>query len=317
MGAGQRGVSALVVGASGQVGHHLGLAAERRGLPWRGTFYSCPAAGLEQLDMRDATAVSQMVRRLSPEFLIVPAAAANVDRCERAPGETYDVNVRGTRNIVDAANEAEATVVYFSSDFVFDGVTGPYDESEPTNPISQYGLQKLSAEHVVLQCAREALIVRTTVVYGHEPQRKNFIYRVLASLRRGQRIAVPDDQVGTPTYAPVLADAVFDLLQAGARGVINVAGRELVTREGFARAAASAFGEGPALVHPTATAALEQAARRPLNAGLRSEFAERCLGRPLPGYLEGLRRMSMESAVEMAGANKKWPADTAGERGYR
>jgi dTDP-4-dehydrorhamnose reductase len=296
MGAG-RSVSALVVGASGQVGHHLGLAAERRGLPWCGTFNSCPAVGLEQLDMRDAAAVSRMVRRASPEFVIVPAAAANVDRCETAPRETYDVNVRGTSHIVNAANEAEATVVYFSSDFVFDGVTGPYDESEPANPTSQYGLQKLSAEHVVLQRAREAMIVRTTVVYGHEPQRKNFIYRVLASLRSGQRIAVPADQVGTPTYAPALADAVFDLLQAGVRGVINVAGRELVTREEFARAAASAFGEDPALVQPTATAALKQAARRPLNGGLRSEFAERCLGRQLPGYVEGLRRMSTEHAI--------------------
>jgi dTDP-4-dehydrorhamnose reductase len=158
-------------------------------------------------------------------------------------------------------------------------------------------VQKLTAEHLILQRAEEALIVRTTVVYGPEPQGKNFIYRLLAALRKGQEIAVPVDQIGTPTYAPALADAVFDLLTAGARGVINVAGRELVTREKFAREAASAFGEDPALVRPVFTSELGQAALRPLHGGLSSELAERCLGRELPGYIEGLRRLNLESAI--------------------
>jgi dTDP-4-dehydrorhamnose reductase len=286
--------STLIVGASGQVGYHLALAAERRGLPWSGTFHANARPGLQALDLCDPVAVMQLVRAVKPAYVLAPAAVANVDRCELHARTAYEVNVLGTGRLVEAANEVGAVIVYFSSDYIFDGMDGPYEEHAPANPISQYGLQKLSAEHLIAQWAAESLVVRTTVVYGPEPQRKNFVYRMLAALRDGQEIAVPVDQVGTPTYAPALADAVFDLLAAGVRGVINVAGRELVRRDEFARAVATAFGENPTLVRAMPTSALRQPARRPLNGGLCSDLAERRLGRELPGYVEGLERMSTE-----------------------
>jgi dTDP-4-dehydrorhamnose reductase len=290
----QRGASVLIVGASGQVGHHLALAAERRGLSWSGTFHANPRPGLRALDVRDAGAVARMVREAAPAYILVPAAATHVDCCELEAHSAYEVNVLGASHLVDAANEVGAVLVYFSSDYIFDGADGPYDELATANPISRYGVQKLSAEHAISQRSLEALIVRTTVVYGPEPQRKNFVYRLLEALRKGQEIAVPVDQAGTPTYAPALADAVFDLLAARARGVINVAGSELVTRDAFAREAASAFGEDPALVRSVLTRELRQAAPRPLKGGLSSDRAERRLRRRLPGYVEGLKWLAAE-----------------------
>jgi dTDP-4-dehydrorhamnose reductase len=292
---GTRGATALIVGASGQVGYHLGLSADRRELSWSGTFHGTLRRGLQALDVRDARAVARVTRALRPAYILAPVAVSNVDRCELEASTTYRVNVLGIGHLVEAANEAGATIVYFSSDYIFDGADGPYDEHAPTNPLSQYGLQKLSGEHLVLQRAHEALIVRTTVVYGHEPQGKNFVYRLLDALRRQDEIAVPVDQIGTPTYAPALADAVFDLLAAGVRGVVNVTGRQLATREEFAREAASVFGEDPGLVQPVLTSELGQVARRPLRGGLRSELAEESLGRVLPGYAEGLRSFSAEA----------------------
>lgn len=287
----------MIIGASGQVGHHLALAAESRGLTWSGTFHANPRPGLQMLDVRDAAAVGRMVRAASPAYILVPAAATHVDRCELEAEIAYQVNVAGTSHLVDAANEVGAVIVYFSSDYIFDGADGPYDEHATANPISQYGVQKLSAEHLIAQRAVAALIVRTTVVYGPDPQGKNFIYRLLAALRKGQEIAVPGDQIGTPTFAPALADAVFDLLATGARGVINVAGSDLVTRGEFARAAANVFGEDPALVRSVFTSELHQAALRPLNGGLRSDQAEQRLGRRLPGHLEGLRHLVAEGVI--------------------
>jgi dTDP-4-dehydrorhamnose reductase len=287
-------VYALVIGASGQVGHHLTLAARRRGEAWAGTFNTHPQPGLQALDVRDPVAVAQAVRAASPRYVMVPASAANVDVCERDPQVAYAVNVEGVSHLIQAANEVGATLVYFSSDYVFDGHHGPYDESALPNPISRYGLQKLIAEHLVLRGAREALIVRTTVVYGWEPQGKNFIYRLMGALREGREITVPSDQIGTPTYAPVLADAVFDLLDDGARGVLNVTGRALVGRDEFAREAARVFGSDPTLVRSVTTAELGQLAPRPLHAGLRVEAAEARLGRELLGYTAGLRRMLAE-----------------------
>jgi dTDP-4-dehydrorhamnose reductase len=297
MSSAKRGARVLIVGASGQIGYHLARSADRRELPWRGTFHANPHPELEALDVRDAVAVARLVRAVDPAFVLVPAAATHVDRCELQARAAYEVNVLGTGHLVDAANEVGATIAYFSSDYIFDGADGPYEERASANPISQYGLQKLSSEHLIAQRATDALVVRTTVVYGPDPQGKNFIYRLLAALRKGQRIAVPADQVGTPTYAPALADAVFDLLAAGVRGVINVAGSELVARDELARAAARAFGEDPSLVAPVATAELGQAALRPLNGGLLSDLAEAHLGRELPGYAEGLRSLAGEGVL--------------------
>jgi dTDP-4-dehydrorhamnose reductase len=292
-----RDTSMLIVGASGQIGHHLARSADRRGIPWRGTFHANPHPGLEALDVRDGAAVARIVRAIDPSFVLVPAAATHVDRCELEARAAFEVNVVGASHLVDAANAVGATIVYFSSDYIFDGVDGPYDERANANPTSRYGLQKLSAEHLIAQRAADALVVRTTVVYGPEPQGKNFIYRLLAALHKGQQIAVPADQIGTPTYAPALADAVLDLLAAGVRGVVNVAGSALVARDELAREAARAFGENPALVRPVATTELGQAALRPLNGGLRSGLAEARLGRELPGYAEGLRSLAGEGVL--------------------
>ena len=284
----------LVIGGSGQVGYHLRHAARQRGVPALGTFHTAASTGLRSLDVRDAQAVHRLVGEIAPSTILMPASATNVDRCEEQPRATYAVNVAGLANVIAAANVAAATLVYFSSDYIFDGREGPYDERSPANPICHYGTQKLIAEHLVLGQARDALIVRTTVVYGWEPQGKNFVNRLLRVLGAGERITVPEDQIGSPTYAPDLADATLELVEDGARGIVDVAGRELVARDEFAREAARVFGHDPALVDGVPTAALGQAAARPLKAGMLVELAERRLGRELVGYTAGLRRMLSE-----------------------
>ncbi len=271
-------------------------------MPWTGTFHVHPVPGLRPLDVRDPSAAARLVREIAPGYVLVPASATNVDGCERDGRAAYVVNVDGVSRLVEAANEVGAVVVYFSSDYIFDGASGPYDELAQPNPISRYGLQKLIAEHIVMQRAREWLIVRTTVVYGWEPQGKNFIYRLLAALGEGREIVVPTDQIGSPTYAPTLADGVFDLLAQGARGVVNLAGRTLASRDQFAREAARVFGVDADLVRSTTTAELSQIAARPLRAGLRVESAERRLGREMLGYTDGLRRMSAERSEFRKGA---------------
>jgi dTDP-4-dehydrorhamnose reductase len=294
----------LVIGGSGQVGYHLLQAAKRRNLQTLGTFNATVEDGLRQLDVRDAGTVERLVQEIAPSTILMPASATNVDRCEEDPRAAYEVNVVGLANVITAANAAGATLVYFSSDYIFDGRAGPYDERSPANPICHYGTQKLIAEHLVLAQAKDALIVRTTVVYGWEPQGKNFVNRLLRAFGAGERITVPSDQIGSPTYAPDLADATLDLLADGARGIVDVVGRELAARDELARETARVFGYGPALVEAVPTAALGQAAARPLNAGMLVELAERRLGRELVGYTAGLRRMLTERPASQEGPDR-------------
>ena len=171
----------------------------------------------------------------------LPAALTNVDFCETHSDSSYEINVLGAVNVVRSADHVDAKLVYFSSDYVFDGFNGPYAEVDPANPICEYGRHKLLSEHYVALHARRYLIVRTTVVYGWESQRKNFIVRLADRLRRGERVQIPMDQVGSPTFVSNLAEAVVELIALDVQGLFHLAGPQLVTRYDFAVAAARVF----------------------------------------------------------------------------
>ena len=281
----------LVIGASGQVGQHLLAALTNLGHEAVGTCYSHPLPDMRRLDIRSGAEVRSLIAQVRPEVIYLPASLTDVDCCELHPGEGYLTNVIGVRNVVGAANGMEAKLVYFSSDYIFSGDHGPYQEDDPPNPICEYGRQKLIAEHHVAGHSHDYLIVRTTVVYGWEVQGKNFVNRLLNTLAAGQKIKVPNDQVGTPTYAPNLARAAIVLALSEAGGIYNVVGPERTNRYEFACEAARVFGLDLRLIDPVATCELGQAAPRPLNAGMTNEKASRKLAFPLIGYHQGLRAL--------------------------
>jgi dTDP-4-dehydrorhamnose reductase len=286
--------SHLVIGATGLVGAPLVRALARAALPAVGTRLSFDAPDTQPLDIRDRARTAALVGDLAPEVVYLPAAIANVDACEERPAEAWLTNVAGLRNVVQAVNGVGALVVFFSTDYIFDGTSGPYREDDPANPIGEYGRQKLIGEQHVALHAREFLIVRTTVVYGWEHRGKNFVTSLVAALSRGKQVRVPTDQVGTPTYAPNLAEVVVGLVTAGARGVVNVAGPERVSRVALAHEAAAVFGLDPGLVVPTSTRDLGQRAARPLEAGLVVDKVRALTTVPLVGHREGLRLMAAE-----------------------
>jgi dTDP-4-dehydrorhamnose reductase len=129
------------------------------------------------------------------------------------------------------------------------------------------------------------------VVYGPEPQGKNFVYQLLRRARAGERMRAPADQVSSPTYNPDLAAASVELAELGRPGVYHVAGPEVLDRHAFARVVCRVFELDEGLLEPVATAALGQLARRPLRAGLRIDRARSALATPLRGPEEGLRAM--------------------------
>jgi dTDP-4-dehydrorhamnose reductase len=184
--------------------------------------------------------------------------------------------------------------VYFSSDYIFDGRKGPYVERDLANPINVYGRHKLAAEHYVLKWAYGFLIVRTTVVYSWE--RKSCVARWIKSLRNDTPISVPIDQIGTPTYAPNLAEIVVELAEARAKGVVHITGPDLLSRYDFALEVARTFELDETLVWGLESQALHQKAARPLKAGMGS--TELCVTdkEKLVGVRKGLELMRQHAA---------------------
>jgi len=244
------------------------------------------------LDITNAKSVAALLKQLRPDIVYLLASLTNVDYCELNPGEAYKINVVGTCNVVRSTNDNGAMLVYFSSDYVFDGLSGPYVETDLARPISEYGRHKLLSEHYIALYAMKYLIIRTTVVYGWESQGKNFIQRLIARLTNGEHIQVPVDQVGNPTYAPNLAEAVIEMADKGVEGLFHVAGPRLASRYEFALAAASAFKLNPVLIEPVSTLELEQPAPRPLKAGMIVDKAQGLLKTRLIDYMEGLAVMA-------------------------
>jgi dTDP-4-dehydrorhamnose reductase len=284
----------LVVGATGLVGGPLVRAIAGAGFPAIGTRLTSDVPEARGLDILDRTQVSTTVAELEPEVIYLAAAMANVESCEQRPQDAWRINVVGLRNVVEAANDVAATLVFFSTDYIFDGTSGPYREDDPARPINEYGRQKVIGEQHVALHAKKFLIVRTTVVYGWERHGKNFVTSLVSALRGGNEVRVPSDQIGTPTYAPNLAEVVVGLVRLGVRGVVNVAGPDRVSRATLAHEAADVFGLDPRLVVPVSTRDLAHLAARPLEAGLGVDKLRRLTSIPLAGYREGLRLMAAE-----------------------
>lgn len=275
----------LLLGASGLVGGHLRAALAGRRVVAMSHRTTLP--GVARVDLSDRAAVRAAVRDARPDVVIVAAADAFVERCEREPAATRAVNVAGLRAIADAADDA--TLVVFSSEYVFDGTRGPYGEDDPVAPINEYGRQKVEIEAIARERARH-LVLRISGVYGWSGARTSFVAQLVDALRAGRRFVVPSDQVITPTPAPDLAATVVTLVDDDVRGTLHAAGPEILPRPEFARRAAEAFGLDPGLLDAVPTDALGLAAPRPRGAGLRTDRL-RALGRSLPPSRDGLAAM--------------------------
>jgi dTDP-4-dehydrorhamnose reductase len=287
----------LVVGAGGQVGGALCAALGERAVgTWRTPPPEGLAADLEELAARPDLAAA-LIARAGADAVVVAAGMTWVDGCERQPELAAAVNRDGPAALAGAAAGAGARTVYLSTEYVFDGHDGPYDERRPITPISVYGQSKAEGEAAVLEADPAALLVRTTVVFGPEGHGRNFAYQLATRLGRGEPMTVPADQVSSPTYNRDLAAAVVGLLDAGTRGVVNVAGPEILDRAAFARRLATAMGLDPGLVVPKTTAELGQEAARPLDAGLEVGLLRRLLpDLPLRGAEEAVAHWAATAA---------------------
>jgi dTDP-4-dehydrorhamnose reductase len=281
-------MTVLIVGASGFVGGELLREFTDEAV---GTYYHTPRAGLLRLDITDAAAVTELVGRLRPAIIIHPAAQPNVDRCESEVEESYRVNVAGTRNVARAARDVGARFVYFSTDYLFDGTAGPYAPDATPAPLQVYGRHKLEAERAVQETVADHVIVRICGVYGYHPGGKNFIMGLIAKGRSQERMNVPADQWGTPTFVESLASAVKELAQSRHTGVAHPVGPDYLSRIAFARRAAEILGFPTDFLHPLATAELAQAARRPLRGGVDNRSTQALLRTPLAGIEHGLREV--------------------------
>ncbi len=270
----------LIVGGSGYLGRHLvrRVAAAWPG-EWRYSTFSADPHGLPQgvtLDVRDAAAVADLIETFAPDAVIHTVGS------NRA-ADMAAVIVEGTRHVAAAAAVARARLVHLSTDSVFDGAAAPYDERAWAAPLNEYGRAKAEAE-VIARAHPDAVIVRTSLIYGLE-EMDNGTAWMAEALRAGRPVTLFTNQRRNPVWVETLCRACLELVNLDYRGVLNVAGRQVMTRAEFGLRLLDWWG---VTERATLMLAEDDGRRWPLDCAMDVSLATRLLTTPLPGVDEVL-----------------------------
>lgn len=248
-----------------------------------------------KLEITNLNETLSIFNKLEPNLVIHTASETNVDKCETEKEHAWKTNAEGTRNIAEACQKLGAKLVYISTDYVFDGEKGLYNEEDKPNPVNYYGLTKLEGEKKVIECCKNYAILRTSVLYGWHPWKQNFATWIINKLKQQQEITVVEDHYNTPTLADNLAEMAVEVAEKDMRGLYHASGRERISRYEFAKQIAGTFGLNSNLVKPVKMSQLTAwIAKRPGDSSLNTSKIQKQLKIKPLNITEGLNKMKQE-----------------------
>jgi len=242
------------------------------------------------MDIGNREEVMQIVNEVKPDVVIHTAAMTNVDACETDREGCLRNNVHAVEYVVDACIAANAHLVHVSTDFIFDGENGPYDEDAEANPVSYYGWSKAEAERIVKERSKSWAILRTILVYGvvDNMSRSNVVLWAKSALEKGAPIKVVDDQFRMPTLAEDLAEGCLLAATQKAQGVFNISGPDYMSILELVNRVADFFHLDKSIVQRSDSSSLNQPAKRPPRTGFDLSKSRRILGYNPHSFEEGL-----------------------------
>jgi len=288
----------LLLGKHGQLGWEL-----HRALAPLGDLF---AIDFPVINMTSPEGIRQIIQNTHPDVIVNSTAYTRVDRSEREPELAFAINSDGPRILAEQAKKIGAAVIHYSTDYVFDGKKGsPYIESDFTNPLSVYGKSKLSGEQAISQVGGVYLILRTCWLYSLRAN--NFLTKVLRWSRQQDTLRIVEDQIGSPTWARMLAEATAELLAAGRdevvgwiderKGIYHLAGSGTASRLDWARATLRCDPDKDSqitrTIMPALSADFPTAAERPLFSALNCDHFMETFGLRLPDW-ESTLRLAMD-----------------------
>ena len=245
----------------------------------------------QEMDVTNAKQVAEVIETTRPNAIIHTAAMTNVDQCEGEKDLCWAMNVQAVEYLVKACEKNQIFLCHLSSDFVFDGSSGPYSEENSPSPISFYGWSKYAAEEVVKRSKCSWNIVRTVLVYGitNDMSRSNIILWVKNSLEQNKPINVVTDQFRTPTLAEDLALGCWLAVSQEAKGIFHISGKDFLTPYEMAIKTANFFGLDKSLISQVDSGNFTQPAKRPARTGFVLDKAISVLGYNPVSFEEGIR----------------------------
>lgn len=252
----------LVLGRDGQIGSALS-----RRLPAALPDARLTVTEFDTLDLTDNDAIVSAIRALKPDLIINAAAYTAVDQAEKEPERAHQINGIAPGVLAEEAKRCHALLIHYSTDYVFDGrKTTPYIETDPTQPLNEYGKSKRAGETAIAQTGADAIVLRTSWVYGATG--RNFLLTMLRLAGEKEELRIVDDQIGVPNESDTLAGLTVALAQKGPAflkersGLYHFSASGQTTWFGFAQAIFANLPNPPRLV-PIATSEYPAPAQRP------------------------------------------------------
>jgi dTDP-4-dehydrorhamnose reductase len=284
----------VVTGSNGLIGSRVCALLEQGGHEVVGLGRGARRSGAQRYIGVELTLEADVLTALeaaAPEVIIHTASMTEVDACERAPEQAYAANVTAAAAVARGARRVGAHLVHVSTDYVFDGDHGPYDEEALPNPRGVYALTKHMGEQAARVFAPGCAIARTAVVYGWPPAgRPNFGSWLVGALEKGQPVKLFEDQFVSPSLADSVAAMLVELGERRLGGLWHTCGGEVVNRVSFGRALCEVFGFDAGLLTPSKMADVKLPSPRPLRSGLKVDKARAQLAAKPLGLSESLAR---------------------------
>lgn len=274
----------LVTGVKGQLGYDVVNEAYKRGIQAVGV-------DIEEMDITNAEQVDQVIKTGEYDAVVHCAAWTAVDKAEDMPDACRKVNAEGTRNIANICKQLDIPMMYFSTDYVFDGQgTTPWSEYDERHPLNVYGQTKYEGE-LSVEKLRKHFIIRIAWVFGKNGN--NFIKTMLRLGKEKGEVSVVNDQIGSPTYTYDLAKLVIDMIQSDKYGIYHVTNEGLCSWYEFACEIFKQSGMD-VKVNPVDSNAFPAKAERPKNSRMNKTELDKNGFHQLPSWQDALNRYLKE-----------------------
>ena len=254
-----------------------------------------------EMDILNPEEVKAVVSKYKPDAIIHTAAMTNVDTCEEQKELAFDLNVASVIMLTAVCEEYNIQFIHLSTDFIFDGEDGPYNEEAAPNPLSYYGETKLLAEEAIKKSTAKWTILRTIIVYGivSDMSRSNIVLWAKGALEKGNPINVVNDQWRMPTLAEDLADCCLLAVEHNSQGVYNASGKDMMSISELVGKVADFWGLDKSLINEISATTLNQTAKRPVRTGFILDKAMTDLKYQPHSFAEGLAILDKQLANKL------------------
>ena len=248
----------------------------------------------EHLDITKNEAIKSFFKIHKPDVTINCSAITDLDFCEKNKSHVLDVNTLGAKKLAQACNVHNSHLIHISTDYVFDGQAGPYQENDMPNPISYYGQTKHQSEELVLKENENFCVVRTGMLYGWSQNKQNLATMITSELRNNRQVKLINDLQVSPSYTDNVAEMILELALMKISGIFNVANSSIVTRYDFGLLLSEVFELNKSLIKPISSKDFHWNVPRPHKGGLLLDKVSKILNKKPLTAKECLIRMRAE-----------------------